>query len=264
MAVNFHLIKNYIKHFFTAKRKGHDVHSPFVYTLCEEVFYNTHEFYHFKQLAKIRKSLLKNGAIIEVEDHGAGSKQFKGAKRKVADIVSKGISTPQQSEILFKLINYLQPATVVELGTSLGLNTLYLAMANPKAKVCSIEGSKNLHEFARQLAQRNEISNCRFIHGKFDDVLPTLLNDLTRIDLFYVDGNHTYEATMRYFQMAMKHRSPDSVVVFDDIYWSEGMTRAWEEIKKHKDVSLCVDAFYFGLVFFKEEIREKISVRILL
>ncbi len=260
--INFHLAFHFIRHFFSAKRNGHGVHSPFAFNLCEEVFYNNNAFYDFDELKLLRRSLWDNKQYIEVEDFGAGSKKFRSRRRRVGDIAINGISTSLQSEIFYKLINYLRINHTVELGTSLGLNTLYLALANPGKQVISIEGSKSLYEFAKTLAATKQVRNIEFINGKFDEVLPGVLNRLEHPFLVYIDGNHTYEATMAYFKLALQKTDNNSVIIFDDIYWSKGMTRAWEEIKTNQAVSLSIDAFYFGAVFFKTEVKEKVDLRI--
>jgi predicted O-methyltransferase YrrM len=264
MTINFHQIKHYINHYFTAKRNGHGVHSPFAYELCEQVFYNDSHFYDFEELKKIRTTLLSNKTEISIEDFGAGSKTFSSNKRKIKELTKKGTSTTKQSETLYKLINFLNCKTSIELGTSIGLNTLYLAGANKNAQVITIEGSKNLFEFASELAKKNKINNIKFVHSKFDEALPQALKNINSLDLFYVDGNHTYEATLNYFKLALSKKNNSSVFIFDDIYWSDGMTRAWEEIKKHPSVTLSIDTFNFGMVFFREEIKEKINLRFLL
>ena len=261
MTINLHQIKQFINHFFIAKRNGHGIHSPFAYKLCEEVFYNKDSFYDFTLLNAIRTSLLTNETELEIEDFGAGSKAFKNTKRKIKNIALKGISTKEQSELLYKLMNFLNCRNVLELGTSLGLNTLYMAKVNKENSIISIEGSKQLFEFAGDLAKKNKIINIQFIHSVFKDALPKTLATVPQLDLLYVDGNHTYAATLDYFSQALEKKHKDSVFIFDDIYWSEEMTKAWEEIKKHPDVTLCIDTFYFGMVFFKEEMKEKVDLR---
>ncbi len=261
MAINFHQIKNYIKHYFIAKRNGHGVHSPFAYQLCEEVFYNANHFYDFDALKKIRTSLLADSTELVIEDLGAGSKTFHSNKRKINEIARKGISTVKQSEILYKLINFLNCANNVELGTSIGLNTMYMAKANKTGKVISIDGSKSLVAFAGDLTKKNLVNNVEFINANFDSALPELLNKLNSLDLLYVDGNHTYEATLNYFKLALEKKQNNTVLIFDDIYWSPQMTSAWKEIKQHSAVTLSIDTFYFGLIFFKEEVKEKVDLR---
>lgn len=261
MTINFHQIKNFVRHFFTAKRNGHGVHSPFAYQLCEEVFYNKNKFYYFEELNTIRNLLLTNETEIIVEDFGAGSKTFNSNKRRINALAKNGISTNKQSEILFKLLNFLNCKSSIELGTSLGLNTLYLALANKYGEVKSIEGSKNLFDFATSLSEKNNIHNIKFIHSTFDKALPMLLTEINSLDFFYVDGNHTYEATITYFKQALTKKNNQSVFVFDDIYWSKEMTEAWRFIINHEEVTLSIDAFYFGFVFFRKEISSKTNLK---
>jgi len=259
--INFHQATYFIKHYFTAKRNGHGVHSPFAYQLCEEVFYNNNHFYDFDKLKETRDSLLNDNTEINFVDLGAGSKTFTSSKRKISAITKKGISTAKQSELIYKLINFLNCNTCIELGTSVGLNTLYMALANKNGKVISIEGSKDLCEFATSLAKKNEAENIEFINSNFNEALPNVLKSLVSFDLIYIDGNHTYNATLNYFKLALEKKNNNSVFIFDDIYWSPEMTKAWQEIKEHPSVTLSIDAFYFGLVFFKEEVKEKVELK---
>lgn len=255
--INSWQIKHYIKHWFTANRKGHGVHSPFVYDLVENVFSNTFEFYAFNELNKTRKQLQLNDAELEVTDLGAGSKKFSSNKRKISDIAKYGISSKKQSEIYFKLINYLKCECIIELGTSIGLNTLYLHEAAPLARVYTLEGSSQIAHFAKRLFTEKKIDTINLIEGNFKDTLPELLKGITRFDLLYIDGDHTYESTIHYFEMALQKKHARSVIIFDDIYWSEGMTKAWEEIKQYKEVKASIDCFYFGMIFFREEFKQK-------
>lgn len=262
LKVNLHQIQNFIRHFFVAKRNGHGIHSPFAYKLCEEVFYNTNEYYDFESLKKVRNRLLQNKQVVEVTDFGAGSKTFSSSTRKIKQIADRGVSKTFQSELLYKLIHFLNCNNRLELGTSIGLNTLYLARACKAGQVISIEGNKTLSDFAFDLAKENNVRNAHFVTAKFDDVLSDVLKELHSLDFLYVDGNHRYEATLNYFRLALSKQQESTVIVFDDIYWSKGMTAAWQEIKKNPKVTLSIDAFYFGIVFFKKELKEKIDLKI--
>jgi len=261
---NSYLVKKYLAHLLTAKRNGHGVHSPFVYTLCDNVFNSLQQFYVFEELSELRKDLKEDGSEIEINDMGAGSQKLLGSKRKIKDIALYGISSQKQSELLFKLINFLKCDVIIELGTSLGLNTLYLSFANSKSQIYSLEGSQSLVELSQSLFAKKERTNITSIQGNFDQTLPQLLSKLSSFDLLYIDGNHTYEATLRYFKLALEKRTNESVIIFDDIYWSKGMTQAWEEIKQNEQVKLTIDCFYFGMVFFREEQKQKEHFKILI
>lgn len=255
--INSWQIKQFIKHWFTAKRNGHGVHSPFVYALVENVFSNTFQFYAFNALNKTRKQLQLNDAEIEINDLGAGSKKFRSNKRKISDIAKHGISSKKQSEIYFKLINYFKCECIIELGTSIGLNTLYINAAAPLARVYTLEGSSQVAHFAKRLFTEKKIDAINLIEGDFKNTLPDLLKQLTQFDLMYIDGDHTYESTKHYFDIALQKKHNNSIIIFDDIYWSEEMTKAWEEIKLNNEVKASIDCFYFGMVFFREEFKQK-------
>jgi predicted O-methyltransferase YrrM len=262
MPHKFHQIKHYLLHRLKASKGGHGVHSPFVYHLCEEVFYNTNPFYDFSKLNAIRADLLKNETTIDVLDLGAGSQHLSSDRRSVKEIAKHGISSAKQSELLFRLVNVLGHATIIELGTSLGLNTLYLRAAAQQARIFSLEGNPELKQFAFDLAEQTGFKDIHFLEGNFDELLPNLLEQEGHFDLLYVDGNHQYEATLRYFNLALKYKHQHSVIVFDDIYWSPEMTRAWQDIQKHPSVKLSLDLFHLGIVFFREEIKEKQNLRL--
>ncbi len=247
----------YLQYLFKAK-SAHGVHSPFVYKFIQELIETKNEdYYPFKELDLLRGSLILNKEMLEVEDLGAGSKIFKDNKRRVGDIVKFGTSKKKFSELYFKLINFSKAVYIVEMGTSVGLNTLYLAKANSNSKVVTIEGSKTLYEFSKKLFRDHEATNINSVNNSFDNAFPEALKHIPQLDFLFVDGNHTYGSTMQYFNLALSKKTNDSVFVFDDINWSEEMERAWNEIKNHPDVTLTIDLFYVGIVFFRHEQKQK-------
>lgn len=255
--INSWLIKQFIRHWLKAKRNGHGVHSPFVYSLVENVFSNNFHFYAFNDLNKTRKQLQLNDAEFEITDLGAGSKKFRSNKRKISEIAKHGISSRKQSEIYFKLINYLKSEIIIELGTSIGLNTLYLKAAAPNGKLFTLEGSTALCSFAKRLFEEKNLNGIEVVEGNFKDTLLLLLKRIETFDVLYIDGDHTYDSTKLYFEMALQKKHSNSVIIFDDIYWSEDMTKCWDEIKDHAEVKMSIDCFYFGMVFFKDEFKQK-------
>jgi len=249
-------ILKYINYRLTSYTE-HDLHSPFMYKFYMELVKNPHPFGDFALLNKQRLSLLKNTTTIEVTDFGAGSRKLKSNKREVNQIAKHGIAQTKQAEFLYRFINQLAPKTIIELGTSIGLTTLYLAKAAPKSTIYTIEGCPNIQTFAQMQFQLYQQQNIISINGNFNTELPKLLSEIEQVDFLYVDGNHAYEPTIDYFKLALTKKNSNSVFVFDDIYWSDGMEKAWKEISQHPEVTLSIDLFYFGIVFFRSENKNK-------
>ncbi|MDP2386023.1 MAG: class I SAM-dependent methyltransferase [Bacteroidota bacterium] len=238
-------------------KDAHGIHSPFVFDLYNNVIEESYSYYDYDKLARVRRKLEQNNSIITIKDFGAGSKIFKSNERRISDICTHGIAPEKYARLLFRLVNFSAPATVIELGTSLGLTTMYLASAAKRAKVYSLEGSDSLVDFSRKQFQENDCKNIEVIPGNFDDQLPKLVSKLEKIDFVYIDGNHLKEPTLRYFEEVLKKSHNDSVIVFDDINWSEEMKAAWKEIKDHPQVRLTLDLHFIGIVFLRQEQKEK-------
>lgn len=254
--MNISFALKYGRYLFSSKTK-HGVHSPFVYNLFSTVIEDKNSYYVFEKLGQVRKELELSAETIEVEDMGAGSRHFTSSKRNVSAIAKHGISTKKYAELLFRLVHHFNPDTTIELGTSVGLTAMYLASADSRKKVHTVEGCRNTAEFARRLFKKHGYQNIELINENFDTALPRLLERMKQLDFIYIDGNHTQQATLNYFEMALRKKHNDSVFIFDDIHWSEGMESAWEAIRQHPAVTLSLDLFHLGIVFFREEQKEK-------
>lgn len=235
----------------------HDLHSPFLFNFYNELIKNTYPYFDFIELNNSRKNLLCNNIELEINDFGAGSKKLASKKRKIKDIASSGIAQKKQAEFMYRLLNKFNPKTVIELGTSIGLTTMYMAKAIPKSTIYTIEGCKNIHEFTNKTFKQIGLKNIVSVNGTFDDELPKLLKEINSIDFLYIDGFHTYDATMHYFNMALNKVNSSSIIMFDDINWSAGMQKAWTEICANPKVILSLDFFKFGLIMFREEHKTK-------
>jgi predicted O-methyltransferase YrrM len=266
-------IKSYLKFLWQSKNE-HAVHSPFVFNLLTKCFYDTKSKPEYALLKKYRNSLLENKNTIEVTDFGAGSRVFKSNKRQISKIAQTAGITPKRAELLFRIVNYFQPDTILEIGTSLGLATSALALGNPKAKIITLEGCQNTMAIAKNQLQVLNINNVECITTDFNSYFEkkfTSLNAITEhynlntehFSLIYFDGNHQKQATLDYFEHLLPTISNDTVWIFDDIHWSAEMEEAWEIIKKHPKVTVTIDTFQWGLVFFRyEQPKEHFVIRI--
>ena len=259
MYSRFRLAQKYLHYYLTASNgKGHGIHSPFVFEFIGKVLNEERPFpAAYASIEDLRRRLRQDGTILEIEDMGAGSAQKATRQRSIADIARQAAKPRKWGQWLFRMARHYQPATILELGTSLGLSTSYLAAGAPDAAVWTIEGSDAVAAVARRNFQSLGLKNIHPVTGNFDQVLEGVLDAAGPIGLAFVDGNHRREPTLRYFDRLIVRASPSSVLIFDDIHWSEEMEEAWAAIKKDTRVFLTVDLFFVGLVFFREEFKVK-------
>ncbi|MBS1742517.1 MAG: class I SAM-dependent methyltransferase [Bacteroidetes bacterium] len=258
MYTSFQLAKKYLQYYLTASNgKGHGVHSPFVFNFITKVLNDRTQYEEYNAIELLRKKLLSDKNAIEVEDFGAGSSVIKSNQRLIGKIAVSSLKPKKYAQLLYRIARYYQPSVIVELGTSLGITTAYLAQANKKAHVYTLEGARSIAAIARSNFHTLSLSNVTITEGNFSVTLPDLLQKLPVVDLAFVDGNHRKEPTLQYFQQLLLKTSPQSILVFDDIHWSKEMEEAWEIIQQHPSVTLSIDLFFIGLVFFSPEYKVK-------
>ncbi|WP_432712012.1 O-methyltransferase [Pedobacter sp.] len=247
----FSFFIDFLKHRFTAKSR-HGTHSPFVYQLTDEVIYDFNSNNDYIGIEEQRKKLYHDDTVIQVTDLGAGSHLNKNREKKVRQIAKNALKTPRLAQLIYRLAKANKPASIIELGTCLGLTTAYLAKACPQAHVLTVEGCPQTAAVAAQNFKALQLSNVELQVGNFDELLPVIIEAQPQIDFVYIDGNHRKEATLNYFKWCLPKVGEHSLLIFDDIYWSKGMKEAWEEIKAHPQVTVTIDLFWIGLVYFKK------------
>jgi len=156
--------------------------------------------------------------------------------------------------LVYRLVEYAKPSDILELGTAMGISSLYIASAAPKSRIVSMEGCAVIAEKARENFNRFGIMNIELVMGNFDHLLEKTLKDYDKLDFVLIDGNHRKDPTLDYFRQIVPILHPGSIVVIDDIHWSKGMEQAWKEIIAHEAVSISIDLFSAGILMFKEDI----------
>jgi predicted O-methyltransferase YrrM len=251
-----HSVKAYLRYLKLAKSR-HGVHSPYVYRLMEEVLTNNKRYYSFEALELIRKSMKVDERMVRVKDYGAGSKRNNESIRSVGKIAASALKRTKYSQILFKLADFVEAKTILELGTSLGMSTAYLGKACKAARIYTLEGCPETAAIAREYLDKLAINNAEIIVGNFDETLSNVLDNEQSFDVVFMDGNHREEPTKQYFEQIIKKINSKSVIIVDDIHWSEGMERAWEDIRQHPQVRVSIDIFEMGILFFDTSLTKQ-------
>ncbi|MBC7534942.1 MAG: class I SAM-dependent methyltransferase [Ferruginibacter sp.] len=254
----FQLTKKYIRYYFTASNgKGHGIHSPFVFDFIKFVLNDRKNYSCYETIEAARENLLSNRSLIDVEDFGAGSAVIKTNKRIIAKIAASSLKPKKFSQLLFRISQYYKPATIVELGTSFGISSAYLACANPAATVYTLEGAGSIAAIATKNFEQLNLQNIHLLGGDFRESLPLLFRRIKNIDLVFLDGNHRKEPTLQYFSRLLDYAVASTLFIFDDIHWSREMEEAWTEVQQDSRVTLTIDLFFIGLVFINPEFKEK-------
>ncbi|GAB2773978.1 class I SAM-dependent methyltransferase [Rhabdobacter roseus] len=258
------MILHYLKYLLRSGNE-HAIHSPFLFELYTQVIRPRQKDQHpdYTPIQRLRRQLLRSRETIRVLDLGAGSRVDGSDRRQVSRIARNAEKPAKFGKLFHRLVRRYQPTTTLELGTSLGVTTMYFAKGYPSGRVLTLEGCPETARIAQENFAALGVENVEVILGNIDTTLPGTLQSLNgKVDLVFFDANHRYEPTVRYFETCLPYVHNDTLFIFDDIYWSDEMVRAWAYIKDHPQVRLTVDLFWIGLVFFrKEQAKEDFTLR---
>ncbi len=245
------LIKSLFLYLSTAQNQ-HGLHSPFVYDLYLKTIRKDNQVPVFQSISAIRAAMLSSYQKIKITDFGAGSKVNQANEREVRDIARHSEKPPRLGRLFYRLIQRFEHKTIFDLGTSLGLTTLYLAAADANSRIVTFEGCPETAAVAQANFEKLKLTNVEIIVGNIDETLPQQVANYQTIDFAFFDANHRYEPTIRYFETCLEKAHESSLFIFDDIHWSKEMEAAWRVIKAHPSVTVTIDLLWVGLVFFRK------------
>lgn len=241
----------YIRFWLKAKTKHH-VHPPFAYGFADSVLGNAKKIKH-PDVETARAVLKRNTKVLSTIDFG--TEQGVAKEKKVRHIAKTALKSPKYAALLASICREYKVNNVLELGTSLGITTAYLAR-NVQGKVMTLEGDIAILNEAKAVWNTLGIQNIVSVCGPFSTTLPDALKQHT-YDLIFIDGHHQYAPTLSYFEQILPYITEETIVVMDDIHWSKDMVAAWDKIRTQTEVSLSIDLFFVGVLFFKPSLTKQ-------
>jgi len=239
-------------HLFSRHRRGHGIHSPFVFDLVSRVFRNKIDPDVVLLIERTRKKLICDKRTIKVLDLGSGSSVIKSDLRKISDIAKYSSVPPEYGVLLANLASEFGKQGIIEFGTCLGISTMYLASGCRESVIYTMEGCPEISSIAAENFSSTGFENITLMTGSFDDLLPEIKRKATGPGMVFIDGNHRKAPVLKYFSEMAEISDKDTVIVIDDIHLSDEMDEAWKEIKGNENVSFTIDLYRMGLVFFRK------------
>ena len=251
--MNFHRLSGAFKYYvFSRHRKGHGIHSPFVFDFVNTVLRKDIPPDVMEIVNGVRKDMAESSELLSVTDLGAGSQNKSSSQQRLSDISRRSTVRNRYGRVLHNIAARYNGRNILELGTSVGIGTLFLALGAPASRIKSIEGCSQLVQIAKRNIVHCNIDNIDVVTGDFDTQLDVLSETGFIPSMVFVDGNHRKEAVLKYFALLKELLEAGSVIVFDDINYSCEMNEAWNEIKSDLQVSVSIDIFQMGFVFFRK------------
>jgi predicted O-methyltransferase YrrM len=261
MIGKFKFISRYLNYFIHGQNRHH-LQAPFIFQLNEAVFRKDKKDEVQTKIEVIRKQLLNDNRILNIRDFGAGFGGKVYHQRSVKFITKRSGKPAKYARLLFRLTNYFKPEYMLELGTSVGISALYQAAGNPKCKLITLEGCESTATIAEDNFRKFPEYSIQIIKGAFDQTLENAIEQLPRLDYVFIDGHHKLEPTLKYFELCLSKIHEHSIVVIDDINWSDEMREAWKKIISHTRVTVSINIFMMGIVFFNPDLsKENFNIR---
>lgn len=250
LGARVYFICSYLRYTYLAKGL-HRIHSPFVFHFYKHILLGKVHIPVSSKIESIRKRMRIDNSVFSCEEYGAGSLYSRSSVRKVKNIAKRSLKSNKLAQLLYRLVYYQQPTYILDLGTSLGITTAYQASAVPNSFFYTFEGCSSILTYANQIFQELKLNHIKSVQGNLDHTLKSLITQIPQVDYVFFDANHQFYSTMSYFLICLEKAHEHTVFVFDDIHYSPEMSRAWRKIKEHDRVSITIDLFFIGIVFFK-------------
>ncbi|MCW2522088.1 MAG: hypothetical protein JWO63_423 [Frankiales bacterium] len=225
-----------------------------------------------ERIELMRKLMLTSPQPLSITDFGAG-KEHKFdtgdtmtrnvSVRTLADM-TKSSKKPHWAYLLFRIVRALKPESCLELGACVGISAAYQSAAlelNGRGKLVTLEGADVLAARSERTLEELGLDQRASVRlGPFADTLESALTDLAPLDYAFIDGNHIESATIEYMEKMLPRVSSEAILVFDDIYWSEGMRRAWKTVAADERFALTLDmgTIGFGVVSASSNERQSL------
>ena len=238
------IVLEYIKYRLNAKGR-HGIHSPFIYDMVDKCFrtpINTEDKLKIKSLIH---SLKVDRRSLNIQDFGAGSKKL-GNVRKVNQLLRTSSSIGKFGKLFYQIAKHYQPESILEFGTSIGIGSIHFAAGNKNTQVLTVEACPETFAIAQENFAKIGLENVEGVNSTFDAFLSS--QPKTQFDIIFIDGHHDGTALLNYCKSLKSTIHDETLIIVDDIRWSQSMFDAWTTLKNSDEFHVSIDLFRMGII----------------
>lgn len=254
VAMAFRFFIDYLTHRLSAKTR-HGTHSPFVYKLTDEVIYDFSEKKPYLAVEQQRKKLLNDDRRVVLDGLAVHPNFSKRRGIPVKQLVKMLLKKPKVDQLIFRLMVNQQPESILELGTSLGVTTAYLSKGAPKSSVVTVEQHSILGDMAGYPSSVLALDNVEMLNLNLEQLRAKMAFEV--VDVICINSALPEDMVLQYFEFCTTIVNQRSMVIIDSIYLNERRKAIWTAIKHHSKVTVTIDLFWIGLVYFKTDQAEE-------
>lgn len=216
------MIGSYLRYLLQRKSKF-SIHSPFVYEFMTKVVNDSGSNRDYDTLWRISRLL--------------DGKNYPNRRRR------------KQGRLLYRMVRYFEPETVLTFGKLSALDTSALALGNLQTKVYLEQSS----DFLETLNSMGVVNVNLIRHDSNEEEQYERLNT----GFVYYSLDDFGEDSWNNLEDGFAEVDEDLVLVFEGIHHSRHTEAAWEAIKASEGVSISMDLYCVGLVFFRDGIEKQ-------
>lgn len=255
-AMVFRFFADYLTHRLVAKTR-HGTHSPFVYKLTDEVIYDFSAKKIDDSVEQQRKKLFDDDSSLILTENNECLGQLKLQQTTVKRLAKKLTNKKEVDRLIYRLVANRQPAVSLQIGTGLGVSAAYFSMANSRNPVKIIECEPEFSTVAQRIFSNLGIDNVELRTGNLQQLLHHTLLNSTKLDIVYFNKFKDGETLFNLFGLCLAKADENSMFIIKGIYSDPSTKTMWAKIKELPEVTVTVDLFWIGLVYFKKDQAEE-------
>jgi hypothetical protein len=230
-------------------RRGHGIHSPFLFHLITEVVEDKRKLPEYEFVKK-----LKNKAIQLLDNCSDASftnvyQQFNLALSNPHQLYKKVELPFRYAKVVFRLIREFKPSVIANYGPTFGVNLALMAIADNNSIVYQLINDASCNTISKELLNDSAISNIRFFHE--DSVLTS------SPEFIYVNYPGNPGRSRSVIQIILENHGADDVLIIRGIHESAEMEIYWMEVIESGSVHVSLDLFEIGIVLFRKGLQKE-------